>query len=327
MRGLLQRTWLQRGLPAGLVWPFSLLYRLLVALHKAAYELGLRQRQRLGVPVIVVGNVVAGGAGKTPTVIALARHLSSRGWRPGIISRGYGRRTRDCREVMTDSTPGDVGDEPLLMRRATACPVFVARQRAGAGRALLAAHPQVNLLICDDGLQHHGLQRDVEVVVFSDAGIGNGWLLPAGPLREPWPRRADLVLNSGLQPCLPGYRAVRRLGDEAIGRDGTRVPLQTLAGQRLGALAGIAEPQQFFAMLQARGLTLIQTRPLPDHHDFAAAPPVLDPALTWLCTEKDAAKLWPVHPGALAVPLLFRPEDGFLAALDQLLSNDGNQTA
>ena len=287
MRGLLQRTWLQRGLPAGLLWPFSLLYRLLVALHKAAYELGLRQRQRLGVPVIVVGNVVAGGA----------------------------------------STPGDVGDEPLLMRRATACPVFVARQRAGAGRALLAAHPQVNLLICDDGLQHHGLQRDVEVVVFSDAGIGNGWLLPAGPLREPWPRRADLVLNSGLQPCLPGYRAVRRLGDEAIGRDGTRVPLQTLAGQRLGALAGIAEPQQFFAMLQARGLTLIQTRPLPDHHDFAAAPPVLDPALTWLCTEKDAAKLWPVHPGALAVPLLFRPEDGFLAALDQLLSNDGNQTA
>jgi tetraacyldisaccharide 4'-kinase len=324
---LLQRAWLQRGPLACLLWPLSLLFRMLVRLHKAVFELGLHKRVHLGVPVIVVGNVVAGGAGKTPTVIAMASHLRSRGWRPGIISRGYGRSTEDCREVTPDSTADDVGDEPLLMRRTCACPVFVARERVLAGQALLRAHPDVNLLICDDGLQHHALQRDIEVVVFADAGVGNGWLLPAGPLREPWPRAADLVLNSGPQPRMPGWRATRALADEALRSDASRVPLRTLAGQRLGALAGIAQPQQFFDMLRLRGLELQQTLPLPDHHDFASAPPALDPALTWLCTEKDAAKLWLVQPGALAVPLLFRPEDAFFTALDQLLSNDGNQTA
>jgi tetraacyldisaccharide 4'-kinase len=327
VQALLQRTWLQRGPLACLLWPLSLPYWLLVRLHKALFELGLKPSVRLGVPVIVVGNVVAGGAGKTPTVIAMAGHLRSRGWRPGIISRGYGRSTADCREVTPDSAPGDVGDEPWLMQRASGCPVFVAASRAEAGQALLAAHPLVNLLICDDGLQHHALQRDIEVVVFADTGVGNGWLLPAGPLREPWPRAADLVLNSGPQPRVSGYRAARALADEAVRSDGSHVPLGGLAGQGLGALAGIARPQPFFDMLRERGLELQQTLPLPDHHDFASAPPTLDPNLTWLCTEKDAGKLWPVQPAALAVPLLFRPEDAFFTALDQLLSNDGNQTA
>ena len=149
---------------------------------------------RADVPVIVVGNVSAGGAGKTPVTLALLEHLRARGWHPGVVSRGYGRRTTDCREVRSDSLALDVGDEPLLIARRAQVPVFVARQRMQAVQALRQAHPRINLIVCDDGLQHLALARDVEICVFNDEGVGNGWLLPAGPLREPWPRRVDCVL-------------------------------------------------------------------------------------------------------------------------------------
>src|SRR5690606_24360938 len=136
----------------------------------------------------------------TPVTLALVRHLRDRGWHPGVVSRGYGRRTRDVREVLPASSPAEVGDEPLLIARAAGVPVFVGRQRAQAGRALLAAHPRTDILVCDDGLQHLALARDLEVCVFNDEGAGNGWLLPAGPLREPWPRRVDWVLHAGPAP-------------------------------------------------------------------------------------------------------------------------------
>ncbi|MBQ6655826.1 MAG: tetraacyldisaccharide 4'-kinase, partial [Ottowia sp.] len=188
--GLRQR-WQQRGAAARLLWPLSVLYGAL-AKHQQAQQ--KKHAQRLPVPVIVIGNVIAGGAGKTPTTLAIAQHLTKRGWRVGLISRGHGRSTRDCREVLPDSTPQDVGDEPLLLRRRSGCPVFVAARRADAGRALLAAHPDTNILICDDGLQHAALARDVDICVFDARGTGNGWLLPAGPLREPWPRPVDFIL-------------------------------------------------------------------------------------------------------------------------------------
>lgn len=338
----LERTllaaWTRRGLLAWLLWPLSLVYGALVALRRQLYRLGLRSAPRLPVPVIVVGNVVAGGGGKTPTVIALVRHLRARGLRPGVVSRGHGRQGRECREVLADSAAREVGDEPLLIRRACEVPVFVAARRVEAAHALLAREPATDVIVCDDGLQHLALQRDLEICVFDERGTGNGWLLPAGPLREPWPRQVDLVLHTGRRAFAAGYGAERALAAFAQRADGSRVPLAALRGRPLRAVAGIARPEAFFAMLREQDLQLDQAIALPDHCDFAHwSPPAGEGEL--LCTEKDAVKLWRQHPDALAVPLAFAPEPAFLAALDQALdarlgprpaaslsSADGHQT-
>ncbi|RYY51787.1 MAG: tetraacyldisaccharide 4'-kinase, partial [Comamonadaceae bacterium] len=207
MRDALQRAWLRRGPLARLLWPVSLLYGALGALHRAAYRRGWLTVQRLPVPVVVVGNVVAGGAGKTPAVLALLDHLRQRGIAAGVVSRGYGRNGDACTEVLPDDDPARVGDEPLLLRRKSGAPVFVAARRAEAARALLAAYPATRVLLSDDGLQHHAMARDIEICVFDRRGIGNGWLLPAGPLREPWPRACDLVLHTGARPAFAGFTA------------------------------------------------------------------------------------------------------------------------
>ncbi|MGE8375416.1 MAG: tetraacyldisaccharide 4'-kinase, partial [Diaphorobacter nitroreducens] len=224
----LRGAWQQRGALALALWPLSLLYGVLTALRRALYRTGLLRSERLPVPVIVVGNVIAGGAGKTPVTLAVVRHLQARGWRPGVISRGYGRATADCREVLPASSAAEVGDEPLLIARASGVPVFVARRRAQAGRALLAAHPATNILVCDDGLQHLALARDLEVCVFNDEGAGNGWLLPAGPLREPWPRAVDLVLHAGSPPGggAPQFALSRELAAHAVNASGQHLPLE-----------------------------------------------------------------------------------------------------
>ena len=325
----LQRAWLHRGVLACLLWPLSLLYAALFALRRWFYRLGWLKTERVQVPVIVVGNVIAGGAGKTPVVMAVVRHLQARGLRVGVISRGYGRRTGYCREVLDDSDPQDVGDEPALIRHATGAPVFVARRRAEAAQALLARHPTTQVIVSDDGLQHLALARDIEICVFDDRGIGNGWRLPAGPLREAWPRRCDLVLHSGAQPAFGGgYTATRALAHDAVASDGKRVPLSALAGKPVIALAAIARPDAFFEMLRARGLTLAETIALPDHFDFDGWQAPADAGHLLLCTEKDAVKLWRKAPGALAVPLHFAPEPQFFAALDAKLSSlDGSQAA
>jgi hypothetical protein len=168
----------RRGLQAWLLRPIAWVYGWLMAIRSRFYAWGLLTSQRLPVPVIVVGNVVVGGAGKTPTVIALVQHLTARGWHPGVVSRGYGRSSEALLEVTAATPASESGDEPALIRRATGVPVFVARQRAAAARALLAAHPHVNVLLCDDGLQHLALHRDMAIAVFDERGSGNGWLLP-----------------------------------------------------------------------------------------------------------------------------------------------------
>jgi tetraacyldisaccharide 4'-kinase len=292
-----------------------------------AFATGLFKIRRVPALVIVVGNVVAGGAGKTPVTIALAKHLLAKGFIVGVISRGHGRQTRDARAVVHDSPALDVGDEPLLIHQATGVPVWVAQARADAALGLLQAHPDVQILICDDGLQHLALARDIEICVMDERGIGNGWLLPAGPLREPWPRPVDWVLNtgpsaSGADP-VEGYRATRQLADYALSADGQHVPLSTLKNQPLHAVAGLARPEAFFEMLRQSDLTLVSTTALPDHHDYLDWPVAKStgkthpkPDGTWLCTEKDAAKLWPHEPGALAVPLVITPETAFWTALD-----------
>lgn len=331
----LTQAWTQRGWLAWLLWPFSLVYGVLVALRRALYRLGIFQSERVPVPVIVVGNVVAGGAGKTPVVMLLMRHLQARGLQVGVISRGYGRQSRDCREVGTDSAITDVGDEPALIQRSTAAPVFVARRRVDAARALLARHPQTQLIVCDDGLQHLRLKRNLEICVFDERGVGNGFLLPAGPLREPWPRNVELVLQTGAPSAAAAvariaasasFTAQRTLSAYALKADGSEQALADLAGpaclcrKPLLALAAIAKPDDFFAMLRAQGLSLARTLALPDHYDFRSWLRNDYEGYTVICTEKDALKLWPLEPDALAVPLILTPEPAFLARFDALLS-------
>lgn len=310
--------WQTRGWQAWFLWPLSLLYGALVRLRKALFGLGWLRSERLPVPVLVVGNVVAGGAGKTPVVMAIVQHLQQRGIHVGVISRGYGRRSQACLEVLPGSAVDDVGDEPALIQRRTQTPVFVAARRVQAARALLARHPKTQIIVSDDGLQHLRLQRDLEIGVFDDRGVGNGFLLPAGPLREPWPRPLDLMLHTGQQPAFAGFRARRSLARQAVRVDGNPVALADLGAEKpLLAVAAIARPGAFFAMLRAQGLVLAKTVALPDHDDFSGWSSHADGACTVLCTEKDAVKLWQKEPGALAVPLDFEPEPAFWTAFDQ----------
>lgn len=304
------------------------------------------------VPVLVVGNLVAGGAGKTPTVIALAAAFKAAGHRPGVVSRGYGRITHAVQAVAADDDPRQVGDEPLLIARRTGVPVWVGRDRVAAARALCAAEPTVDLLISDDGLQHHALARDAELIVFDDRGAGNGLLLPAGPLREPLPATLAphqrvlhsttlashrRVLHSGNYNSTPlgGFLAEGhadrallladwRAGAGASGK-APSVALASLRGQRLLAVAGMANPRKFYDNLTLAGLQF-DCLPLPDHHPYAVLPWPADTAAV-ITTEKDAVKLDPERlPGLLAasprvwvVPLDLKLPEALAAELLALL--------
>lgn len=315
----LPQVWQSRGVAAVLLWPIAFLYGLVLRARRLFWRWGWHQAHRLPVPVIVVGNVVAGGAGKTPLTMALVLHLQQQGWTVGVISRGHGRRTQNTRAVLPDSLPADVGDEPLLIHQKTGAPVWVAARRAEAGQALLQAHPEVNMVLCDDGLQHWALARDLEICVMDERGVGNGWLLPAGPLREPWPRPVDLLLHTGTNSLPGGFQAKRELAPWVHDAQGRRLALSSLVNQPLDAVAALARPEAFFAMLRAAGLQLQKTTALPDHDDFAdGLPHPSDRPL--LCTEKDAAKLWLHQPQAWAVPLVLTPEAAFWQALDQQLA-------
>ena len=316
----LQAAWLARGPVARVLWPLSLLYRALWGLRQLLYRHGLRRSWHAPVPVIVVGNVVAGGAGKTPVTLALLAHLKQRGWNPGVVSRGHGRKTRDVRPALPDSDASDVGDEPLLMARRRIAPVYVGRQRAAAVRALISAHPAVDIVVCDDGMQHLALARDLEILVTDERLAGNGWLLPAGPLREPWPRRADLWLHGG-SATLPGaFTIQRRLAAGAYQADGSRCDLSVLRGQSVHAVAGIATPERFFDALRAEGVTLASAHGLPDHHAFDDPAQAASWGTPLVCTEKDAVKLWRHRPDAWAVPLELAWPAEFVAALDTRLA-------
>jgi tetraacyldisaccharide 4'-kinase len=331
MREALQRAWLRRGALACLLWPVSLLFGALAALRRAAYRLGILHSERIPVPVVVVGNVVAGGAGKTPVVMAIVDHLRTRGHAVGVVSRGYGRQSSACLEVVPGSDPRDTGDEPLLIATSTRAPVFVAGSRSQAALALLNAYPATQVIVCDDGLQHHALGRDIEICVFDERGVGNGWLLPAGPLREHWPRSVDLVLRDPAASGIEGFDVQRRLAMQARRADGSTAPLSAFKVKPVTAIAGIAKPEAFFAMLRQAGVELSRSIALPDHDDFDALP-VDSGGHELICTEKDAVKLWRRHPQAWAVPLEVTIAAEFWQALDSLLaaklsSPHGSQTA
>lgn len=298
------------GLYAGLAW-----------LHRA-----VSRPRSVGVPVVVVGNLIAGGAGKTPTTIAVVRLLRALGWQPGVVSRGHGRRGGGVVEVRRDSLPAQCGDEPLLIHLRTQAPVMVGSDRVAAARALRERHPRVDIIVADDGLQHHRLARELQIIVFDERGCGNGLLLPAGPLRQRLPAQTPphtLVLYNAprASTALPGWRARRRLAgvlplaDWWQGLPPAADSWQRLQGRPLLAVAGVAAPERFFAMLRAQDLDVRATRALPDHDRFDTLPWRADTADV-IVTEKDAVKLRPGGPTQVwVVPLDFELDLGFVAAI------------
>ena len=315
-----------------ILWPLSQVYRLLAFSHKALYKIGVFKTHKVSVPVVVVGNIVTGGGGKTPTVIALMQHLQAQNIKVGVISRGYGRISTACLEVNPDSALSDVGDEPVVLLLACSAPIFVAESRFEAASTLLKTYPNTQVIISDDGLQQHAMQHDIAITVFDDRGIGNGMLLPAGPLRESTVKSHNsLVLHTGnkavklANTAAPQFTARRAIASYSLRSDGGKVHFDGLktAAKPLLALAGIANPEAFFAMLRHAGLNLAETLALSDHYNFDS---VLgnkyadySQKYTVLCTVKDAVKLWQIDPGVLAVPLDFSPEPAFFAAFDAML--------
>ncbi len=281
----IEEAWRSRGALNWLLLPVSFVFLALAALRRVLYRAGLLASVRLPVPVVVIGNITAGGSGKTPLVLWLVDELRRHGRHPGVVSRGYGGSATGVREVSHGDTPHEVGDEPLLIKRRAACPVFVGRDRAAAGRALLAAYPECDLILCDDGLQHYRLARDIEIAVVDRRGFWTGWAMPAGPLREPVSRlkSVDAVVANGwdgvadFRMTLQGDRFVPLAGNASFGDM-----------KRLHAVAGIGEPQRFFDHLSALGLQF-EPHPFPDHHAYVAGDLAFEGDAI-LTTEKDAVK-------------------------------------
>jgi tetraacyldisaccharide 4'-kinase len=293
-----QAFWSRKGLLNYLLFPLSLLFCAAAALRRGAYRSKLLSSDHPGVPVIVVGNLTAGGSGKTPFVIWLAQWLMSQGRRPGVVSRGYGRRVKALRSVAGDSTAAEVGDEPLLIHARTGVPVVVGADRLAVARLLRERFPEVDVIVSDDGLQHYRLQRDLELVLADGAArFGNGWLLPAGPLREPLARlgEADALIftqRDKAPTSVPATVPVFSVRHEPAGfrnlADGSFAEsLPDPAGRKVLAVAGIARPQSFFALLDQLGVPH-EARAYPDHHLFQ--PGEIDADAIVVMTEKDAVK-------------------------------------
>ncbi|MGE5468164.1 MAG: tetraacyldisaccharide 4'-kinase [Ignavibacteria bacterium] len=293
-------VWQKRGLAAWSLLPAAALFAVVVAARRRAYRAGWLRSERVSVPVVVVGNIAAGGSGKTPVVLALVRELAARGRRPGIVSRGYGGSVAGVREVQDDDDAALVGDEPLLLKRRGGCAVVVGRNRVAAARALLAAHPDCDVIVSDDGLQHYRLARDVEIAVIDRRLLSNHWMQPAGPCREPPARlsKVDAVVKNGdgeiVVHGVPTFE-MRLAGERFVLLDTGEVRgAGDFAGQRLHAVAGIGVPERFFGHLRALGLNC-ETHAFPDHHRYAASDVHFEGDAI-LATEKDAVKLRGLSP-------------------------------
>ena len=289
----LTRTWLSRGLAAWLLWPISLVFGAIIAIRRCLFKVGVFEQTRLPVPVIVVGNIYVGGTGKTPLVIWLSRQLREQGFVPGVISRGYGGDASRVVEINAQMSPDDIGDEPLLILQRAGVPLVVGRNRVSAARALLTAHPEVNVIISDDGLQHYALDRDIEILLFDDRGIGNGWLLPAGPLRESVTRRFDFRVLNGLESVGENSFSMQLVGQHAeqlINRANTKALKELPENLSIAAAAGIGNPERFFTMLKQLGVNVQEHIALPDHFDYSSNPFESLKVDIILITEKDAVK-------------------------------------
>jgi tetraacyldisaccharide 4'-kinase len=318
------------GHPLSLVLaPLGWLYAAVVRLRRTAYRTGLLRSHRIGVPVVVVGNVSVGGTGKTPLVIGLARFLAARGWRPGIVCRGYGGRARTWpRVVVPDSDPAEVGDEAVLLAQRTGLPVLACGPERVRAARRLAQDGGCDLVISDDGLQHLALARDVEVaVVDGERRHGNGRCLPAGPLREPASRldAVDMVVSTGA--ARHGEFAMRLEAGAALALEdaGRQRQLQSFTGTRVHAVCGIGNPQRFFSMLSDAGLVVVR-HPLPDHHAFVSGDLEFGDGAPVLMTEKDAVKCRAfARPGHWYVPVTAVLPGAFCERVEGLLAATGGQ--
>ena len=306
MRAWLESEWQRLGGGALVFLPLALLYRAVTAVRRALYRAGILRAWRAPVPVVVVGNITAGGTGKTPLVVAIVEALSAQGRNPGVVSRGYGRvppvdgDPRGVVRVLPGlATPEHFGDEPVLIARRTGVPVYLSPDRPAAVRALLAAHPEVDVIISDDGLQHYALARDVEIaVVDGERLFGNGLPLPSGPLREPVSRLAEVdaaVVNGGVSDQVSAPRQfAMTLGHERFvslaGEEAEPAAFALAArGRRVALVAGIGNPGRFFSHLGRLGV-FGDRHPFPDHHPYQASDLRLPGTDLVVMTEKDAVK-------------------------------------
>jgi tetraacyldisaccharide 4'-kinase len=317
--------WEKRGLKAILLWPVSLIFGWLTALRRFLYAIGIVRSQTISLPVVIVGNIRVGGTGKTPTVLAIAKALHLHGFKPGIISRGYQSNSSNAQsapeEVTPESSPIEHGDEPCYIAQALAdqkTPVMVHSHRVNAAKALMIKHPEVNVIISDDGLQHYKLKRwpareggrDIELIVRDARGEGNHWLMPAGPLRESSDRARDFSLNivgtEDTSKALPPFfqdapnfvLPVKTDQLYQLTSPSSRMALNEItqlldpnedSEKQLLAAAGLGNPKKFFDLLKSTGLKF-QEMALPDHFDFATNPFKENTAKVILITEKDAVK-------------------------------------
>jgi tetraacyldisaccharide 4'-kinase len=303
----IEREWERLGGGALLFLPLTLVFAAVTALRRYAYRVKFFPAWRAGVPVIVVGNITAGGTGKTPLVIAIVEMLKARGFAPGVVSRGYGRvpsTEQDPSGVVRvfpeRATPEHFGDEPVLIARRCRVPVFISPDRVAAARALLAASEPIDVIVSDDGLQHYPLARDVEIaVVDGERRFGNGLLMPSGPLREPVSRLKTVdavVVNGGWSDTIAAPRQfAMQLGFERFvhlrsGEERSPGEFELMArGRGVAAIAGIGNPERFFAHLSRLGIAA-QPHAFADHHHYMAKDLKLPGAELVVMTEKDAVK-------------------------------------
>ncbi len=318
----LDHYWYSQNPVAWALLPLSWLFRLVALIRRKLYRAGILASTRLPVPVIVVGNISVGGTGKTPLLIALCELLKAAGYRPAVVSRGYGVDLKGEALITAHSSASQAGDEPLLIAQRTGCPVAVGSRRPAAAKLLLKNH-DCNIILSDDGLQHYALQRDLEIAVVDAARLhGNGFCLPAGPLREPPERLAsvDLVVYNGKSDAV--HRFELKFLTVVNIATGATADLKSFAGKKVHAVAGIGHPQRFFDQLKNEGLEII-THEFPDHHMYTLNDLRYDDALPVLMTEKDAVKcthfklstLWSVPVVAELSPRLI---EDFASAVDRL---------
>jgi tetraacyldisaccharide 4'-kinase len=285
-------SWYQRQPVRWLLWPLSLIYQAVLKLRMGLFRLDILKQRYLPVPVIIVGNITIGGTGKTPFVIWLAKQLQQAGYRPGIISRGYGGKAAHYpQKVMPDSDPSIVGDEPIIISRHTLCPMVVAPDRLAAGKMLLRDY-NCNIIIADDGLQHYALGRNIEIVIIDgQRQFGNQLCLPAGPLREPLSRlqNIDFIIENHGSGSANYTMTLSQLHAINLADPTKILALTNFTGQSVHAIAGIGNPQRFFDQLSSHGLQVI-SHAFDDHHRFQANDLDFNDYKPILMTEKDAVK-------------------------------------
>ncbi len=320
-------VWQSFGVFQFFLYPFSFLYQFFIWLRRQLFKFKILKTYKFDVPIVVIGNITVGGSGKTPLVVWLAKYCIQKGWRVGIVSRGYkGKASKWPQQVRPDSDPISVGDEAILLAANTNCPVCVSPKRVDAINSLLD-HNECDIIISDDGLQHYSMGRDLEIVVIDGKRrFGNCLFLPAGPLREPLKRvnEADLVIVNG-QSKFKEF-SIEKEEPEAISIiDGARKNLSDFEGRKIIAIAGIGNPRVFFDLLLDYGLVL-EEKPFPDHYNYKREDLLFNSDIPILMTEKDAVKCKRFLSGknAWIVNNEIKPDDIFIhrlnVALEELIN-------